>query len=110
MRCTDLVAGGARGIGADIVRLAAKSGAQVVFGDLNEELATQLAAETGAIFLKSNAAKYSDNLDLFQEAYEKFGSVDHAVANAGIYEPQDAFDVTLDLESVKEVNSNSPGV
>lgn len=55
--------------------------------------------------MKSNAAEYSDILDLFQKAYVKFGNVDHAVANAGIYEPKDAFDVALDLESVKEVNT-----
>ncbi|KAH7085895.1 hypothetical protein BKA63DRAFT_575252 [Paraphoma chrysanthemicola] len=103
-----LLTRGASGIGAAIVRLAFKSGAHVVFGDLNEVLGRQVAAETGATFLNRNAAEYLDILNLFQEAHKRFGTVDHAVSNAGIYEPKpDPFDVSLDLESVKEVPSTT---
>ncbi|KAI8931833.1 hypothetical protein NX059_011469 [Plenodomus lindquistii] len=103
---TVVLTGGASGIGAAIVKLAANSGAHVVFGDLNVDLGQQVAAETGAIFVRGDASKYADLLGLFQEAYEKFGAVDHAIANAGIFEPrQDFFDAALDLESVKEAPS-----
>ncbi|KAH7095539.1 putative 3-hydroxyacyl-CoA dehydrogenase [Paraphoma chrysanthemicola] len=105
---TLVITGGASGIGAAIVRLASKSGAHVVFGDLNEVLGRRVAVETGATYLNSNAAEYLDILKLFQEAHKRFGAVDHAVSNAGIYEPKpDPFDVALDLESVKEVPSTT---
>lgn len=45
---------------------------------------------------------YSDNLALFDAAYQACGRVDHAVANAGLGEQGNAFDPGLTLESVRE--------
>lgn len=83
--------------------LAAKSGCNVVFGDLDAERGQQVARETGATFVKTDVVSYTDQLSLFEEALSRFGSVDHAAANAGIYEPKGPFSLSLDLESVKKV-------
>lgn len=98
--------GGASGIGEGFVRLARENGAHVVFGDLNSELGNKVAQETGATFVKTDASKYKELLGLFEQAYEKHGAIDHAIANAGIYEPKGLFDPLSDLQSLKKVRWN----
>jgi NAD(P)-dependent dehydrogenase (short-subunit alcohol dehydrogenase family) len=95
--------GGASGIGEGFVRLACKNGANVVFGDRNSELGEAVARETGATFVKADVSVYADQVALFEAAYRKHGRVDHAIANAGVYEPKGLFDHSLDLESVQKV-------
>lgn len=70
---------------------------------MDSELGRQVADETGAIFIQTDVVKYSDQLALFKEGLARFGRVDHAIANAGIYEPKGLFDPDLDLESVQKV-------
>lgn len=75
----------------------------MVFGDLNEALGSNLADETGATFVKTDVSVYDDQVRLFGAAYEKHGAVDHAIANAGIYEPPGLFDPSADLQSLAQV-------
>ncbi|KIW77596.1 hypothetical protein Z517_10042 [Fonsecaea pedrosoi CBS 271.37] len=99
---TVVITGGASGIGEAFVRLACENGAHVVFGDLQDELGGKVALETGATFVKTDVSKYKELLRLFDEAYKKHGAVDHAIANAGIYEPKGLFDPSTDLQSLDQ--------
>lgn len=66
----------------------------------------KVAAETGANFVQCDVANYQDQLALFKEAHRKFGSLDHEVSNAAVYEPVGFFDSYLDLQSVEKVRDN----
>jgi NAD(P)-dependent dehydrogenase (short-subunit alcohol dehydrogenase family) len=79
-----------------------------VFGDLNEALGGNLAQETGATFVKTDVSVYDDQVRLFDAAYTKHGAVDHAIANAGIYEPPGLFDPSADVPSLARVRSSEP--
>ncbi|MGD6744902.1 glucose 1-dehydrogenase [Streptomyces sp. BH106] len=83
---TILVTGGARGIGADIARLAITAGAAIVIGDVLDDEGEALATELGA------KARYT-HLDVTSEdewqaalayATAEFGGIDGLVNNAGI--------------------------
>lgn len=83
---TILVTGGARGIGADIARLAITAGGNVVIGDVLDDEGKALAIELGA------KARYT-HLDVTSEdewqaalayATTEFGGIDGLVNNAGI--------------------------
>ncbi|KAF2011606.1 3-hydroxyacyl-CoA dehydrogenase [Aaosphaeria arxii CBS 175.79] len=98
-----VLTGGARGIGASVVEVAAASGAHVVFGDRNEQLGQEVAEKTGATFVKADVTQYADVLKIFQVAFEKYGKIDHAVANAAVYEPDlDIFDPNLSIAQIEQ--------
>lgn len=90
-----MVTGGSRGIGAALVRIFTQAGARVVFNYQKAAAeAEKLAAECGgaqhcvalqAELSSSNAAK-----PLIDAAVERFGRLDIAVGNHGIWPPQDA--------------------
>ena len=102
-----VITGGASGIGKASVELFVKEGAQVVFGDIQDDLGKQLADELGpnALYLHANVRKESDIKALIDLAVEKFGRLDLMFNNAGmggalgpIEEiPTDAFDVTIEI-------------
>ena len=75
----------------------------MVFGDISSEAGKKLRRKLGdgADFVQCDVGKYSDNLLLFKVAREKYGRVDHAVANAGVTEQETLFDPTLSLEDVE---------
>jgi NAD(P)-dependent dehydrogenase (short-subunit alcohol dehydrogenase family) len=75
----------------------------VVFGDVNVKLGEQVATSTGATFVKCDVTKYTDQIALFKAAHSKFGSIDHAVSVAAIYEPNGFFGTDIDLKTVEEV-------
>lgn len=75
-----VMTGGTSGIGAATLRLLLFHGAKVVFGDIAPPKDTQ------GLFLRTDVSRYEDNLALFKLAFEKYGRVDHAVANAGVIE------------------------
>ena len=104
--------GGANGIGAATVRLFHEGGAKVVFGDVDVAAGDKLVAALdpeNVTFVKSDAANYKDNLQLFRTALEKYGKVDHAVSVAGVGENVNWFHPGLTLETVEEVNSDAFG-
>lgn len=91
-----------------------ENGAHVVFGDIVEQASRELEAELNpnAQFVKCDSSNYSDQLNLFKTAFDKYGRVDIVVANAGISIPQDPFDANSDVTqepSMKEIDINLVG-
>jgi NAD(P)-dependent dehydrogenase (short-subunit alcohol dehydrogenase family) len=80
-----VVTGGARGIGAGIVRRFVQEGAQVVFSDLLNEKGKGLEEELGkhVAFYQADATSVSDTEALMNFAVERFGRLDCVVNNAG---------------------------
>lgn len=80
-----IVTGGARGIGAAIVRRFVEEGARVVFSDLLDEKGKGLEEELGknAAFYRADATSASDTEALIKFAVERFGRLDCVVNNAG---------------------------
>ena len=80
-----VVTGGARGIGAGIVRRFVEEGARVVFSDLLAEKGQALEGELGqdTAFYRADATSPSDCEALMNFAVERFGGLDCVVNNAG---------------------------
>src|SRR6516164_6507339 len=80
-----VVTGGARGIGAGIVRRFVEEGARVVFSDLLNQEGKVLEEELGqnAAFYLADATSASDTEALIKFAVERFGRLDCVVNNAG---------------------------
>ncbi|WP_349607895.1 glucose 1-dehydrogenase [Cupriavidus sp. DF5525] len=83
-----LIAGGARGLGAEQARLLVDAGAKVVIGDVLEAEGEALASELGAAcsFLPldvTSEAQWSDAVALA----ETLGRLHGLVNNAGVYKP-----------------------
>jgi 3-oxoacyl-[acyl-carrier protein] reductase len=91
-----LITGGSRGIGAATVRLFAQAGADVVFNyNKSKDAATQLEGEakrhgTRVESMKADLSKMADAKKLVQFAKERLGRIDILVANAGVWNEQDA--------------------
>jgi NAD(P)-dependent dehydrogenase (short-subunit alcohol dehydrogenase family) len=80
-----VVSGGARGIGAGIVRRFVEEGARVVFSDLLDEKGKALEEELGenVAFQRADASSPSDTEALMKFAVERFGKLNCVVNNAG---------------------------
>jgi 3alpha(or 20beta)-hydroxysteroid dehydrogenase len=80
-----VVTGGARGIGAGIVKRFVEEGARVVFSDLMNEKGKGLEAELGknVAFYQADATSPSDTEALMNFAVGHFGRLDCVVNNAG---------------------------
>jgi NAD(P)-dependent dehydrogenase (short-subunit alcohol dehydrogenase family) len=80
-----VVTGGARGIGAGIVRRFVQEGAQVVFSDLLTEKGRELEAEIGddVAFYRADVTSPPDCEALMNFAVERFGGINCVVNNAG---------------------------
>lgn len=75
-----LVTGGAKGVGASVVRALARAGAQVVLFDLDRPAAESVAAATGAAMAVVDVADYG----ALAEAFGAHGPFDILVNNAGV--------------------------
>ncbi|RVX71651.1 hypothetical protein B0A52_03835 [Exophiala mesophila] len=108
-----VVTGGASGIGADLVRLLYLHGANVTFGDINQQLGealiTTLLSENQSsspkgqlTFSPCDVRSYNQMYNLFRTARDKYGHVDHAVFCAGVVESTTSpyFDANLTPETV----------
>jgi len=103
-----VITGGSSGIGNASVRLFVKEGAQVVFGDIQDELGKALAEELGsnAIYLHADVRNESEIKALIDLAVEKFGRLDCMFNNAGFpcvggpidETPTDGFDVSMEIQ------------
>ncbi|KAI5460938.1 putative 3-hydroxyacyl-CoA dehydrogenase [Mariannaea sp. PMI_226] len=111
-----VLTGGAHGVGESIVRTLFQVGAHVVFGDIDEPSCLRLVEtlkkdatpSTGTLHCRRvDVRLYSDNLSLFQDAFERYGRVDHALSIAGVTEGQNWFDPSLDLNSITQPPSTS---
>lgn len=87
-----IVTGGSRGIGAKIVEVLAKEGAQVAFTySSNEQSAAEIAKNlpgNGHFFLQMNVSDENSVENALNEIQKKFGDIDGLVNNAGITKDQ----------------------
>ncbi|KAK4249457.1 hypothetical protein C7999DRAFT_12698 [Corynascus novoguineensis] len=103
--------GGAQGIGAATVEILYNKGANVFFGDWNEERGRKLeqdlkagASENGGTvsFRRVDVRSHEMQLALFDDAMRAHGRVDVAIQCAGISEPSGWFEPEdLNLETVR---------
>ena len=96
---TAIVTGAGVGIGYEIARQLAAQGAAVVLNDLDPALATEaadrIAGEGGKVLpVPGDVSDLAILQSLVNEAVVRFGSLDIAVANAGITTFGDFFDYT----------------
>jgi 3-oxoacyl-[acyl-carrier protein] reductase len=91
-----VITGGSRGIGAAAVKLFAQAGADVVFNyHRNREAAEQVEQEarkhgTRVESLKADLGRMADAKKLIEHATKRLGRLDILVANAGIWNAEDA--------------------
>ncbi|MGE7758591.1 3-hydroxybutyrate dehydrogenase [Peribacillus sp. NPDC097895] len=84
-----IITGSARGIGFEIGKHFAESGAKVVLSDINEESVKEAAEslkELGfdSIGIKADVTKEEDIVNMVKEAKETYGSIDIVINNAGL--------------------------
>lgn len=86
---TALVTGGARGIGAAIVRRLHADGANVAITDVLADEGRALAAELGArtVFIAHDVGSDAAWAEAVAASVDAFGQLDILVNNAGVYEP-----------------------
>ncbi|HEX2712514.1 MAG TPA: SDR family NAD(P)-dependent oxidoreductase [Candidatus Acidoferrales bacterium] len=91
-----LITGGSRGIGAAAVKMFAQAGADVVFSyHRNRAAARQVEQDarkqgTRVESLKADLGRMADAKRLVRYAVERLGRLDVLVANAGIWNPEEA--------------------
>ncbi len=88
------VSGGGSGIGASIVEHLAAQGAKVAFVDINEPASKQVAAKTGAVFLKCDIKDVKAYQAVLAEVAAKQGPITVLVNNAAHDERHKLEDVT----------------
>ena len=96
-----LITDDAGGIGAAIVQLFAKHGANVVLPDLEHNrkaakaLIELLGGTSRAAFIPANTLIWAETKNLFQEVIQTFGWLDIIIANTGLMESNPTLDVSL---------------
>ena len=81
-----IITGGARGQGEQHVRLFVAEGAQVIFGDVLDDLGEKVAADLGGngLYLHHDVRSEDEWQGMVKEAESRFGKLDILVNNAGI--------------------------
>lgn len=105
-----VITGGASGIGLATARRFAAEGATVVVGDLDEAAGAAAADELGGLFVKVNVTEEDQVNNLFDTAFDTYGSVDIAFNNAGISPADDDSIEITELpawQKVQDVNLKS---
>jgi len=106
-----IVTGAGQGIGLEVCRKFLSSGARVILNDIDEALAVQAAASLNTKNCIAVAGSADDTgiiKKMIQTAVQKFGSVDIAVANAGITIFGDFFEYTQEnFQKVIQTNLQS---
>ncbi|MFT5193747.1 MAG: 2-keto-3-deoxy-L-fuconate dehydrogenase [Cellvibrionaceae bacterium] len=103
-----IVTGGAKGIGEAVCRVFAQQGANVHLLDLDIENGERVAAEISATFHHCNLTDHEKVGEIFNTIFEKAGSLDLLVNNAGIAHIGTA-ETTMpdDLDKIYAVNIKS---
>ncbi|MGR3809100.1 SDR family NAD(P)-dependent oxidoreductase [Jiulongibacter sp. NS-SX5] len=103
---TAIVTGAAIGIGFTIAQMLIESGANVILNDFDQEAGEKAAKKLGknCIFIQGDAGKTSVLAELISKGLTKFGSIEYAIANAGITTfgpflsyPEENFNQLIDL-------------
>lgn len=106
-----IVTGAGQGIGLEVCRKFLSCGARVILNDIDEALAVQAVASlntTNCIAVGGPADDSGIIKKMIQTAVQKFGSVDIAVANAGITIFGDFFEYTQEnFQKVIQTNLQS---
>ncbi|XP_051845771.1 17-beta-hydroxysteroid dehydrogenase 14 isoform X3 [Antechinus flavipes] len=96
-----LVTGGARGIGAGIVRAFVENGARVIICDRDESGGRALEKElrlvpppAGAVFIQCDVTREAEVQALIFETLRRFGRLDCVVNNAGRHPPEELLEET----------------
>lgn len=105
-----VVTGGSNGLGKEICLKLAEAGANIVFGDINENGAEETAEAirklgVQAVFQKTDVTKEADVDALVAKSMEVFGKIDIMVNNAGV-NISNVFMMTTaeDFERIIDVN------
>ncbi|MXY64887.1 MAG: SDR family oxidoreductase [Gammaproteobacteria bacterium] len=98
---TEIVTGGASGIGLVTAHRLADLGANVVIADLNEDAGAEAAKKldgvrADAVFVKTNVAESSDVQALIESVTDRFGSIEILMHFAGIGIERFALETTRD--------------
>lgn len=107
---TAVVTGGASGIGLATAKRLASEGANVVIADTNADSGTAAAEAVGGLFVSTDVTDQDQVENLFQTAFDTYGSVDVAFNNAGVSPPADASitETSLDVwRKVQDINLTS---
>ncbi|HYO33718.1 MAG TPA: 3-oxoacyl-ACP reductase [Nocardioidaceae bacterium] len=107
---TAVITGGCSGIGLATAHRFAAEGAHVVIGDVDVDRGSEVAAELGATFVRTDVTDAEQVAGLFASAKSVAGSVDIAFNNAGISPPEDDSILDTDIDTwrrVQEVNLTS---
>ena len=106
-----IISGGARGMGSTEARMFAKEGANVVFGDLRDDLGKKVEAEISesggeAIYVSLDVTDASSWQSAVDTAVSRFGKLDILVNNAGIVNNQSRDEATAEeWDRVMDVNA-----
>jgi NAD(P)-dependent dehydrogenase (short-subunit alcohol dehydrogenase family) len=103
----DTLTGASTGIGAATVRLLVQHGASVVFGDINTDFETACEPSPSVTFVECDVTKHNDLYQLFKQAHDKHGQIDHAISCAGIFEHGNWFDPTHTIDSIRDDPGNT---
>ena len=94
---TVLVVGGSRGIGRECVRMFAKEGYSVAFTYKNsQDLAEELACETGALAIRADSASESDVVSAVNNVTDTYGRIDCLIYNSAVSSFSLLTDLSLD--------------
>ena len=107
---TAVVTGGASGIGLATAKRLASEGANVVIADTNADSGTAAAEAVGGLFVSTDVTDADQVENLFQTAFDTYGSVDVAFNNAGVSPPADASITETGLDvwrKVQDINLTS---
>ncbi|WP_052865275.1 SDR family oxidoreductase [Streptomyces niger] len=92
-----LVNGGSQGVGAGIVRAAVREGATVTFTGRRPEVGAELAADTGAHFIRADLADPAQARGSVEETVSRHGRIDCLVNAAGLTSRGSLLDTTPEL-------------
>ena len=96
-----IVTGGASGIGTSMVKLYHSYGAKVIVGDVQDKQGEALVGEFNSnrpVYVHCDVTSWKDQLNLFDVALQKYGTIDVVYVNAGIGEVEDLFLDTVDAD------------
>lgn len=100
-----LITGSSRGIGAEVAKVVAQSGAKVIINyaggkDAAEKVVSEINSNGGeSIAIQANVSISSDVTRLFDQSITHFGKIDVLINNAGIM-----FEVTIVISALSLEN------